>query len=258
LGSPGTAFANCGENPIIDEINYKSSALEDAGDWFELYNWGAVDFALNGWSVKDENGNQFIFPSGTTIPAGGYIAIYQDAVKFNLQFPEVENKVGPLNFGFDGNGDVLLIYDAAGNIFQSVSYEDQAPYPLSPDGGGTALQLANIGLNLNIPSSWTESCPEGSPGAAFVTPCANSISDEAPISLISIRPNPATDIVTFTISELPGVGVLYVFDVTGKLVTTQRIESIATKVDVQTFNAGVYFVKMVFEDVQFTDSFVKN
>ncbi|MBK8345879.1 MAG: lamin tail domain-containing protein [Bacteroidetes bacterium] len=69
LGSPGTAFANCGENPIIDEINYKSSALEDAGDWFELDNWGAVDFDLNGWSVKDENGNQFIFPSGTIIPA---------------------------------------------------------------------------------------------------------------------------------------------------------------------------------------------
>ena len=257
LGSPGTAFANCGENPIIDEINYKSSALEDAGDWFELYNWGAVEFDLNGWSVKDENGNQFIFPSGTTIPAGGYIAIYQDAVKFNLQFPEVENKVGPLNFGFDGNGDVLLIYDADGNIFQSVSYEDQSPYPLSPDGGGTTLQLANIGLNLNIPSSWTESCPEGSPGAAFVTPCANAVEEISLDNQLTIRPNPATNFALIEFTNIEGNGTIEIFDITGKLIYTTFVTSTSISLDVSAFTSGIYFVVLKSGNTTSSDKLIK-
>ena len=257
-GSPGSAYSPCNENPIIDEINYHSADLENAGDWFELINWDTTPIDLSGWTVKDKNGNSYKVPEGTILESEAYLVVFEDSGLFHAQFPSVTNAIGPLNFGFNNSGDVILLYDNNGALFQSVSFENETPYPLSPDGGGTTMQLINAADNLNDAFNWTESCPEGSPGAAFVTPCANSISDEAPISLISIRPNPATDIVTFTISELPGVGVLYVFDVTGKLVTTQRIESIATKVDVQTFNAGVYFVKMVFEDVQFTNSFVKN
>lgn len=51
-GSPGIAYSPCFENPLVDEINYNSLITEDAGDWFELYNYSAVDIDVSGWKVK--------------------------------------------------------------------------------------------------------------------------------------------------------------------------------------------------------------
>ncbi len=257
-GSPGSAYSPCNENPIIDEINYHSADLENAGDWFELINWDSTPIDLSGWTVKDKNGNSYTIPDGTILESDDYLVVFEDSGLFQTQFPSVTNAIGPLNFGFNNSGDVILLYDNNGKLFQSVSFENETPYPLSPDGGGTTMQLINAADNLNNAFNWTESCPEGSPGAAFVSPCVTGISEQTTVSLMSIRPNPAKDIVTFTISELPGIGQLYVYDVTGKMITSQNIVSLTTRLEVQTFNAGVYFIKMIFDDIQFTDSFVKN
>ncbi|MBK8345840.1 MAG: T9SS type A sorting domain-containing protein [Bacteroidetes bacterium] len=152
---------------------------------------------------------------------------------------------------------MLLIYDADGNIFQSVSYEDQAPYPLSPDGGGTALQLANIGLNLNLPSSWTESCPEGSPGAAFVTPCANAIEEISLDNQLTIRPNPATNFALIEFTNIEGNGAIEIFDITGKLIYTTFVTSTTISLDVSAFTSGIYFVVLKSGNTTSSDKLMK-
>ena len=258
-GSPGEVFSLCAENPIVTEINYNSSVGADAGDWFELFNWAAASTDLSGWLIKDAKNNIFVIPDGTIISGGGgYLVFYQDAAKFNSKFPDVTNKVGPINFGFDGAGDVISVYDASGQIFQSVSFEDQAPYPLSPDGGGTALQIINVSLNMNDPENWTESCPEGSPGSEFISPCANAIITTAANNNLIIYPNPAQYEVVFELPSTLGKGSINIYDVTGKIVSVIEVsESYLNTLDISRYYAGIYFVKAEFNGVQYTGTFTK-
>ncbi|MBK8345845.1 MAG: hypothetical protein IPL12_22715 [Bacteroidetes bacterium] len=57
-----------------------------------------------------------------------YLVVFEDSGLFHAQFPSVTNAIGPLNFGFNNSGDVILLYDNTGALFQSVSFENETPY----------------------------------------------------------------------------------------------------------------------------------
>lgn len=257
-GSPGMAYELCYEDPLVDEINYKSSAAQDAGDWFEIYNYGVSDVDMSNWILKDKNGNAFKIPAGTVLSAESYLVFYSDLAKFNTQFPDIENKVGPLNFGFDGNGDVILIYDAAGILYQSVGFDDEAPYPAGPDGGGTALQILNVAENINDPANWIESCPEGSPGVEYTMPCANAVDDLIAEAGILLYPNPADASVTVNLpKEIPSEGIISIYDLSGKEIWQQEINSASTQINITSLTPGIYFLHMHAGNWEATSSFIK-
>ncbi len=258
-GSPGVDYALCFENPLVDEINYNSADFADAGDWFEIYNYGIDDVDMSSWILKDKMGNTFKVPDGTILAGGGYLVCYSDETKFNLAFPDVLNKIGPLEFNYDGNGDVILIYDDNGIIYQSVGFDDASPYPLSPDGGGTALQVVDVAANINFASNWMASCPEGTPGAEFVLPCNVSINDIQLSGLITVYPNPADNYVAIELTEqVTGLVMLMMYDITGKIVLQKEFESNNnTVVPIADLNSGMYYVKIINNQIEFSGSFVK-
>ncbi len=98
-GSPGTVHSSCNEVPIIDEINYKSSPTENAGDWIEFYNNSLNEIEMSFWTLGDANGNEFVIPDETNLTPGGHLVFYQDEVLFNTQFPAVTNTIGPTAIG---------------------------------------------------------------------------------------------------------------------------------------------------------------
>lgn len=257
-GSPGEAYALCYENPLVDEINYNSSLAEDAGDWFELNNYASVDEDISGWKIQDKNKNTFIVPAGTILPAEGYLVFYQDA-RFEVQFPDVTNKVGPLNFGYDGQGDVILIYDGSGRLYQSVGFDDEAPYPLSPDGGGTALQIQNIALNINDPFNWIESCPEGSPGTVYTMPCANAVDDIVVENNIAVYPNPSDEFISFIMPEnIYGESQLTISDMSGNILISKTINlPEETNVNIKLLPPGLYITQIFNEQFTGSTSFIK-
>lgn len=259
-GSPGTGYSPCMENPIVEEINYHSSPTSDAGDWFEIMNSSADNVDLSGWKIKDKNENVFIIPGGTILNANSYLAFYTDGTKFTAQFPDVTNAIGPLPFGLSGSDDVLLIYDADGKIYQSVGYDDQAPYPLSPDGGGTALQMVNIYLNMNDAINWTESCPDGTPGSEYLTPCANAVDEEPLQTNIAVYPNPSNEyIAVVPPSGLYGSGALNIFDITGKLVYQSTVDlQTTTGIQLNNFSPGVYSIQLSDKGEMYWSNFIKN
>ncbi|MEU5696780.1 lamin tail domain-containing protein [Actinosynnema sp. NPDC020468] len=60
-------------------INEVESSGGTPGDWVELVNTGATAAAVGGWVVKDDdNSHTFTIPSGTTIAAGGHLALDVD------------------------------------------------------------------------------------------------------------------------------------------------------------------------------------
>jgi hypothetical protein len=69
---------------LISEVNYHSDSANTTGDWFELYNAGSASVNLSGYRLRDQNQlNLFIFPNGISVPAGGYLVVCADTLKFD-------------------------------------------------------------------------------------------------------------------------------------------------------------------------------
>jgi hypothetical protein len=103
-------------------------------DLIELHNPGASAFDLSGMSISD-NPNQpqkFVFPAGTTIPAGGYLVLYADGA---------DSSPGEIHLGFSlksNEGDGVYLYDAGELLVDRVEFgiqiKDRSIARLGHDG----------------------------------------------------------------------------------------------------------------------------
>ncbi len=164
----GSSFADV----VINEINYNSPDLADAGDWIELHNTGGASVDVSGWKFDDNpngavNNAPWVIPSNayTTIPAGGFLVVYRD-FRFPAVHGGVSNRVGTFEFGL-GSTDVVQIFDGGDNLIDSVSYFPSGPWSDEPDGLGPSLALIDPTLDNSLPKNWTNSLQQGgTPGAA--------------------------------------------------------------------------------------------
>ena len=152
----------------INEINYNSPEELDAHDWVELYNYGTFSLDISGWKIADEQENhKYTLPTGTVIPAGGYIVIPENAHEFSEVFPNVSNVVGQLGFNLSNGGEEIRIYDYKDSLYQFVIYGDQSPWPIEADGLGYTCELLDPNGDMNNGGNWYRGCYGGSPGAAY-------------------------------------------------------------------------------------------
>jgi len=155
---------------IISEIMYHPP---DSGDisgtrleFIELRNVGDRVARLDGFQFTD--GIMYTFPLGTTLAAGEYLVLASDAVEFANHYG------GPEAFGqFEGNlenaGERIALSDPTGRETLAFTYDDQLPWPTSPDGDGYSLVLVDEGriTDASNPANWRASLQVGgSPGRA--------------------------------------------------------------------------------------------
>jgi len=167
---PDPCAGNAPENLVINEINYNSSAGENPSNWIELFNAGNTAIDLSRYKVNNE-GEQYIIPDGQMLNKGEYIVLVDSAAQFsfvqecpNSAFLNVDTE---LNFSNDG--ELVTIYNYKtqdyGCLVDSVRYNDNNPWPLSPDGGGYTLELLNPNSDNSDPANWAASTfTLGSPG----------------------------------------------------------------------------------------------
>ncbi|MCH2105900.1 MAG: lamin tail domain-containing protein [Planctomycetes bacterium] len=148
-----------GVNVVLNELQYNPARSSDPGDWVELYNPTATPRALDGWELRDED-NSYPLPSGTVIPAAGYLVICRDLAAFSAEFPTVSNVVGDFGFGLSGAGERIELHAPTG-LHDFVEYDDEAPWPTGPDGGGTTLELIDASSDNSLAASWAESFVQG-------------------------------------------------------------------------------------------------
>jgi hypothetical protein len=242
-GSPGAAFSPCMEIPTISEFNYKSAVNADAGDWIELFNRSSAPIDLEGWQIRDGNGNVFDIPGGTIILPDSFHVFVQDDIKFSGQFPNVVNKTGPIGFGLNGNGDLLRLFTPDGRVYLSLCFDDAAPWPDGPDGNGYTLENKSMDGNLNDAENWFEGCLGGSPGQAFDPGCLvgtheTTVSDNA----LRVWPNPAHE----TIFCQFGTGIPSQFilsDILGRPVMVQESVVGMGQFQVNNLPRGVYLLE---------------
>lgn len=96
-------------------------------DWVELYNSTAQSVDLSDASLSDDAATprKWIFPTGTSIPANGYLVVLLDSGRAASTSPS-----SPLNAGFSvkASGDTVFLYGkgASGALLDSVQFGLQA------------------------------------------------------------------------------------------------------------------------------------
>jgi hypothetical protein len=176
---------------VFNEIMYHpvsgSNATELAEEEFvELYNVTAEPVPMydtnnpaNGWRLS--GGVNFNFSSSDTIPANGYLVIvgFNPAtnsaalVNFRAKYGTNGTVLGPFSGRLDNGGEALELYrpDAPQQpphpdvgfvpmiLVDRVVYDDIAPWPTAPDGGGASLQRIAPLLYGNEVLNWTDDPP---------------------------------------------------------------------------------------------------
>ena len=167
MSSATPGFVNTGPKVgpiVISEIMYNpvpgGSYPDQDYEYIELHNNTGSAVALDlydpgmgitlGWQFT--SGIDFTFPLGTTIPANGNLIVAKNPAAFAERYGSAGGAtiLGP--FGNDtnlSNGGELLELSMPGDTdlqgtryyiqIDSVRYDDEAPWPATPDGGGEAL-----------------------------------------------------------------------------------------------------------------------
>ena len=150
---------------VINEINYNASDLFETGDWIELYNRSDQDIDISNWVFSDnEEEHEYTFPLGTLLEADHYLVLVENEDAFTSLFPQVTNYIGEMGFGLDGTGEFIKLVDEEGCLIDSLTYDDEAPWPTESDGFGPTLELSDPASDNSKAQNWQASSGHGSPG----------------------------------------------------------------------------------------------
>lgn len=210
---------------VINEINYNSEPYFDTEDWVEFYNNSGSTIDLSGWLFKDSNDtNIFAIPSETILCEDEYLVLCRDITSFTFRFPYVDNYLGNLNFRLSDGGELIRLFDSFGNIVDSLTYDDEAPWPTEPDGDGPTLALKDPSSDNSLPENWAASSGHGTPGEKndIVIEIADSNLPLLPkkFTLEQNFPNPfnSTTVIRYALPE-DGFVKLIIYDITGRTVS---------------------------------------
>ena len=155
----GVVLLSC-EDPISN--NSEESGIINPADWVELYNPTNESIAIGLWEFKDGNDTHvFIIPENQVLESGAYLVLCKDSLAFNDNFPNVSNFIGEFDFGLNGGGELVRLFDAEELPVDEVNYDDSSPWPLEPDGNGPTLELIHPSLDNDLGVNWATSDNNG-------------------------------------------------------------------------------------------------
>ena len=120
---------------------------------------------ISQWVFKDENDDHiFTFADDLSLGSHEYLVLCENSTSFMQFFPEVENYIGDFGFGLSGGGELIRLFDSDGILIDTVTYDNDPPWPPEPDGFGPTLELNNpIAENSDV-SNWFASEANGTAG----------------------------------------------------------------------------------------------
>jgi hypothetical protein len=159
-----------------------------------------------------------------------------------------------MNFGLNGSGELIKLTNNSGEIIDSLTYDDNAPWPAEADGSGPTLELINANSENSIGENWKASKDHGTPGKlnSVVTSLDENKSELIPqeFALYQNYPNPFNPRTVISYQLVVGSQViLKVFDVLGNEVATIVDEELPAGYYQYTWDgtesaSGVYFYQL--------------
>jgi len=229
---------------VINEINYFSYPLEDAGDWFEIYNRTPTDVDLSGWVFMDgDNEHIYKFPENLILKANKYLVISNNKSLFNNIYPEVTKFRGEFNFSLNDSGEPMRIYNSKMQLVDFVEYSSLLPWPANTASSGQTISLLSANLDNALPQSWCASKFLGTPAEFNGYDYIVNIIDDKPVNLY---PNPAKDYIRIDYSQMQNIENIEIIDLFGKTVMQIKPDNFNTEVnlDIKALQQGIYIVRI--------------
>jgi len=154
---------------LITEIMYHPPDIgavnSDEFEFIELKNAGTNTLNLSG--LRFSAGITFTFTNGTTLAPGAFFVLVRNPSQFAAKYPGVAIR-GVYTGKLDNGGETLTLSHPLGGKVVSVTYDDLAPWPVTPDDFGFSLVPVSPNANPDPdnPANWRASTfAGGSPGA---------------------------------------------------------------------------------------------
>lgn len=149
-------------------------------DWVELYNQGSQEVDISGYYLSNEKSDttKWKVPSGTTIPANGFLLIWLDNKDTELH----------ASFKLDKDGDIIILYDDSKERLDIMNFHEMGKdisYGRATDGGTLWSQFKTptpTGANYTVASILT------APEPIFLTK-AGYYEDAIKVTLQTVLPD---------------------------------------------------------------------
>ncbi len=142
------------EDIVINELMVEPPSGHRDGEFIELYNKGALAIDLGGWEF--DQGVSFVFPGGTTIPAGGYVVVAANPALTASAFPSA-TVLGPYSGNLSNSGERLRLLDAWDNTADEVHFFTGGDWHDLAAGQGSSLELRHPEMDNSVPTAWAPS-----------------------------------------------------------------------------------------------------
>lgn len=165
---------------IISEIHYNPDG-SDEFEFIELMNLSDKTLDLSG--IRIQNGVNLLVSDGTRLARNAFALGVENPDAFDQRYRNPESRfyypdiqvLGVWDGQLNDGGERIEVRDRHGILLTSVDFENESPWPLSPDGNGSSLELldpasANHGqpgnpIVLNDAGQWRASpLYHGTPG----------------------------------------------------------------------------------------------
>jgi len=122
--------------------------------WIEIANRSDAAVDLAGWQFAD--GIDFTFAAGTSLAPGEHACIVREPALFSAAFPGARI-LGEFSGSMSRSGERLELIDANKNPVDLVRFYDGGSWPGAADGGGSTLELRDLGADNGTAGAWADS-----------------------------------------------------------------------------------------------------
>lgn len=139
---------------VINEFHYNPDNAVEEVEFIELHNTGVTVVDLSGWRLNDAV--DFAFTPGTSIAAGGYLVVAQNAADFQAKYgfaPFGEWEPGDK---LSNEGETIELLDGGDDVVDTLTYGPGFPWPTTGDFG-SSIELVNPALDNSLAGNWRSS-----------------------------------------------------------------------------------------------------
>ncbi|MEL1230312.1 MAG: lamin tail domain-containing protein [Candidatus Neomarinimicrobiota bacterium] len=240
---------------VISEIMANPGSVSDSyGEWFEIVNTTDSTIDLQGWSIKDLDGDEHELSSDQAsilISPEEYFVLAKNNDQSLNGGVEVDYVYE--GYSLSNSDDEVILLDASGSVVDEVHYSNGWPF-----SSGVSMEIHDPLIDNALIGSWFSSTSSygngdmGSPGAAFDGTLEINQETLIPASFVinNLYPNPFNPIITLDIDiHQSGDLRIEVYDVSGHLI--EEINKGYVNTGKQSFqwsgnnsSSGMYFFKI--------------
>ena len=172
LSAPTPGAPNAPPRPselVLSELMYSPPSGDKNLQYVEVHNPGGNAVGLEGWKLA--GGIDFTFPSGATLPAGGYLVVARNAARLRTVYTNLTtaNCLGNFSGSLAGGGERITLTrtvtitladtttQAVDAVVDEVSYRVGGQWGHWAAGGGSSLELVDVHASRRFGANWADS-----------------------------------------------------------------------------------------------------